>query len=50
MTRENVIKPKSRMIGRGFGQIHNVVFSERFAPTPSAASAKLTVAAANEKG
>ena len=27
--RGNVIKPKSRMVARGFGQIHNVDFSKR---------------------
>ena len=36
--RGNVIKPKSRMVARGFGQIHNVDFSETFAPTPSTAA------------
>ena len=41
--RGNVIKPKSRVtIARGFGQIYNVEFSEMFAPTPSAASVKIT--------
>ena len=46
----NVIKPKSRMmVARNFGQIHNVDFSEMFAPTPSAASVKVTVAVVNEK-
>ena len=48
--RGNVIKSKSRMVERGFGQIHNVDFSETFAPTPSAASVKIAVAVANEKG
>ena len=48
--RGNVIKPKSRMVARGFGQIHNVDFSETFAPTPSTASVKIAVAVANEKG
>ena len=46
----NVIKPKSRMVARGFGQIHIVDFSETFAPTPSAASVKSAVTVANEKG
>ena len=45
----NVIKSKSRMVARGFGQIHSVTFSETFAPTPSAASVKITVAVTNEK-
>ena len=45
----NVIKRKSKMIVRGFGQIHNVDFSETFAPTPSAASVKIAVAVVNEK-
>ena len=48
--RGNVIKPKSRMVARGFGQIHNVDFSEAFAPTPSTASVKIAVVVANEKG
>ena len=47
--RGNVIKPQSRMVAREFSQIHNVVFSETFAPTPSAASVKTIVAVANEK-
>ena len=46
----NVIKPKSRMVARGFGQIRNVDFSETFSPTPSTASVKIAVAVANEKG
>ena len=36
----NVIKPKSRMVARGFGRIHDVDFPETFAPSPSAASIK----------
>ena len=48
--RENVIKPKSRMATRSFGQIQNVGFSETFAPTRSAASMKIAVAVANENG
>ena len=40
--RGNVIKPKSTMVARGFGQIHNVDFCEKFAPTPSAAKVKIT--------
>ena len=48
--RGNVIKPKSRMVARGFGQIHNVNVFETFAPTLSAASVKIAVALANEKG
>ena len=47
--RGNVTKPKSRMVERGFCQIHNVDFPETFAPTPSAASVKIAVAVANEK-
>ena len=45
----NVIKPKSRMVVRGFGQIRNVDFYETFAPTPSATSVKIAVAVLNEK-
>ena len=48
--RGNVIKPKSRMTARGFGEIDNVGFSKTFAPSPSAASVKIAVAVANEKG
>ena len=48
--RGNGIKPKSRMVARAFDQIHNVDASETFAPTPSAASVKIAVAVANEKG
>ena len=48
--RGNVIKPKSRMVARTFGQIHNVDFFEAFVPTSSAASVKIAVAVANEKG
>ena len=47
--RGNVIKSKSRMVARGFGQIHYVDVSETFAPTTSAASVKINVAVANEK-
>ena len=47
--RENGIKPKSRTEAWSFGQIQNVDVSESFAPVPSAASAKITVAVANEK-
>ena len=51
MTVENVIKPKSRMAARGFDQIkYYVDFSETFAPTTLAASVKINVAVANEKG
>ena len=45
-----MIKLKPRIVARGFGQIHNVDFSETFAPTPVAASVKISVALANEKG
>ena len=48
--RGNVIKPKSRMAASGFGEINYVDFSEKFAPTPSAASEKIVVNVANEKG
>ena len=46
----NAIKPKSRMVARGFAQIHNVDFFETFAPTPSAVNVKFAVAVATEKG
>ena len=38
------------MVARGFRQNHNVDFSEMLAPTPSAASVKIDVAVANQKG
>ena len=59
--RGNVIKPKSRMIARGFDEIHDVDFSETFflllllllllLPHQSAASVKIAVAVliVNEK-
>ena len=37
------------MVATGFGQINNVGFYERFAPTPSAASVNIVVAVVNEK-
>ena len=37
------------MVARGFGQIDDVELLETFAPTPSAVSVKIAVAAANEK-
>ena len=37
------------MVARGFGQIHNVEFSERFSPTLSTASVRIAVAVANKK-
>ena len=37
------------MVARDFGQIHNVGFSETFAPTPTAASVEIAVAVADEK-
>ena len=45
-----VIKPKSRMVARGFGQIQSADFFETFAPSPSAVSVKIAVAVANDKG
>ena len=48
--RGNVIKPKSRMVARGFVQIHDVHFFEMSNPTPSATSVKIAVVVANEKG
>ena len=45
-----MIKPKSRMVVRGFGQVHEVDFAETFAPSPSAASVKITVAVPSERG
>ena len=47
--RGDVIKPKSRMAARYFGQIHTVEFFETLASTPSAASVKITEAVENEK-
>ena len=45
-----MIKPKSGIVARGFDQIHSVDFSETFTPSLLAASVKIAVALANERG
>ena len=44
----NVVKPKARLVARGFSQVHTVDFLETYAPTPAASSVKLLVAVAVE--
>ena len=40
------MKPKARLVGRGFSRVHTVDFLETYAPTPAASSVKLLVAIA----
>ena len=40
------MKPKARLVARGFSQAHTVDFLETYAPTPTASSVKLLVAIA----
>ena len=42
----NIMKPKARLVARGFSQAHNVNFLQTYAPTPAASSVKLLVAIA----
>ena len=42
----NIVKPKARLVTRGFSQVHTVDFLETYAPTPTASSVKLLVAIA----
>ena len=42
----NIVKPKTRLVARGFSQVHTVDFLETYAPTPAASSVKLLVATA----
>ena len=42
----NIVKPKPRLVARGFSQAHTVDFLETYAPTPTASSVKLLVAIA----
>ena len=42
----NIVKPKARLVARGFSQVHTVDFLETYAPTPTASSVKLLVAIA----
>ena len=41
-----IVKPKARLVARGFSQVHTVDFLETYAPTPAASSVKLLVAIA----
>ena len=40
----NIVKPKARLVARGFSQVHTVDFLETYAPTPAASSVKLLAA------
>ena len=42
----NIVKPKARLVARGFSQVHTVDFLETYAPTPAASNVKLLVAIA----
>ena len=42
----NIVKPKTRLVARGFSQVHTVDLLETYAPTPAASSVKLLVALA----
>ena len=42
----NIVKPKARLVARGFSQVHTVGFLDTYAPTPAASSVKLLVAIA----
>ena len=44
-----VIKPKARLVARGFSQVHTVDFMETYSPTPKALSVKTAVAVAVER-
>ena len=39
----NIVKPKARLVIRGFSQVHTVDFLETYAPTPAASIVKLMV-------
>ena len=42
----NIVKPKARLVARGFSQVHTVDFLKTYAPAPAASSVKLLVAIA----
>ena len=42
----NIVKPKARLVARGFSQVYTVDFLENYAPTPAASSVKPLVATA----
>ena len=42
----NIVKPKARLVARGFSQVHTVDFLETYASTPAASSVKLLVSIA----
>ena len=44
----NIVKPKARLVARGFSQVHTVDFLETYASTPAASCVKLLVAIAVE--
>ena len=41
-----IVKPKARLVARGFSQVYTVDFLETYAPTPATSSVKLLVAIA----
>ncbi|CAN0299130.1 unnamed protein product [Ectocarpus fasciculatus] len=45
-----IVKFKARLVARGFSQVRDVDYSHSSSPCPSAASIKLLLALANEKG
>ena len=44
----NVVKPKARLVARGFNQVHTVDFLETYASIPAASSVKRLIAVAAE--
>ncbi|CAN0367476.1 unnamed protein product, partial [Ascophyllum nodosum] len=44
-----VIKPKARLVARGFSQVHTVDFMEIYSPTPKALCVKTVVAVTVER-
>ncbi|CAN0243250.1 unnamed protein product, partial [Ascophyllum nodosum] len=44
-----VIKPKARLVARGFSKVHTVDFMETCSPTPEALHVKTAVAVAVER-
>ena len=44
-----VIKPKVRLVARGFSQVHTIDFMETYSPTPEALCVKTVVAVAVER-
>ena len=42
----NIVKPKARLVARGFSQVHAADFLETYGPAPAASSVKLVLAIA----